>query len=195
MTETQDREGVPGGPARWGAIGIIGAALVTTTGAAVLELIKGNPQSKGSGEASAATPPRMLPIESDENGTVDRCVPVFGTGKLTKGYTFVVGIHLHQDEDKLKNKRTYFPSRPVIPAPNGTEPWHVEPTLAVGPAGGDTSSYDIFLGRMPEGQARILLNDMSATKAHNLDEMTDRGIEILQVKTVKRRPSSATWCV
>lgn len=142
----------------------------------------------------ASDPPLLLPIETDENGTVDRCVKVSGTGAPKPGYAFVVGVHLRLDEDKLRNKRTYFPSRVIRKNPDAGRPWQAMPDLAVGPAGNDTSDYDIFLGEMPEEQARILDDDLSATNAHSLDEIAARKIDIIQTKPVTRRASHANWC-
>lgn len=139
----------------------------------------------------ASDPPLLLPIKADENGTVDRCVKVLGTGAPKPGYALVVGVHLRLDEDKLRNKRTYFPTRIIRQNPDAGKPWQTRPDLAVGPTGNDTSDYDIFLGEMPEEQARILQNDLSATSAHNLDEIAARKIDIIQAKTVTRRASHA----
>ncbi|MBM7774081.1 hypothetical protein JOD54_004285 [Actinokineospora baliensis] len=152
--------------------------------------------SRTSTTAASAVPEelRMLPVETDKNGTVDRCVKVTVAGAAKPGYSVVVGIHSRQDESALKNKRTYYPARVIMAPfdPKGTR--STRPDLAIGELGNDTASYDIFYGVLPTERAGELQNDLSTPTALNLSEMGSLGIDILDAQTVTRRPSSSKFC-
>ncbi|MFI6541528.1 hypothetical protein ACIBHY_54380 [Nonomuraea sp. NPDC050547] len=137
---------------------------------------------------------RLLPITTDAKGTVDRCVTIKGVNPPRPGYALVVGVHLRLDATMLANKRTYFPSRVITEFSANDKQWYVTPDLAVGQAGNDKSSYNVFVGEMPEEQAQILRKDLEETSAHNEAEMNARGITILDTKVVTRRYSNTRVC-